>query len=1038
MNLTFLNHRTSRPIAPESFGATEVGNAAAALTSWIASGLLKGADAGKSYSFSSALTIPNGTVIEGTLNLIWTGAADIPVLTIGDCEIENLSITVPSTSGNTASISTGYKGRSITVAGPGTSGTTFLTIADTAGLDLDLFECTGGFQRPLVLGNKAAWSTGGRIGFARIRDYTRAIGINYLDGFRLEGYDIHTRHAEATYEPGHNGILASGLRNSYIAKGSIKDAGEHLFRLGGAAAMGASYNNDFGDMTLDNPGGSFIKLNADAIAYDLRFGDVVSVGRFMTAPGGNRELLRLSHVRDVSFGRVSLTLGEGAVWSAQDALALNDATDISIAHLHVDGIQQSVIDCVSGQDIGDGLGNGDVRNITIGGLTGNDPNTKPIVKLAMDAGFEASGLSIHGMDYFTDGALVTASGTTVVDGDCAISGRLRKTDLTALPSVSNLPVLMAVDLSVGDQKIINQSGTLVVQQSPNFLVIQNKTALTAISPAQFTGSVSTRINAAITAAASDGADVALTGEYLVEGPILLQPGVKLIGMHSATLKRPDLSAGYDLVNLGTEGDGFALQGIAFDGNRDEQAVEDYLGGLVIIDGSSTGITCANRQMKFENCRFEHFSRGAMGLHVKGVDGMIIDQCWFEDGGGNSLYHPIYLRRVKDVTVTNNTLKNVMYHAIKVQALEPFDRIVIAGNTVDGAGRGVYVAEAGNVSIFGNTLTNIIGDAANDGAISVVAGSSAFDPKNVSVTGNSISRCSVSGISLNGVAQASITGNAITDCAASAIRVRGTSRFIISGNAITWGDLSGLVSDGLGGYVAEASLTVNGIYIEDAPSTSTGVIGANVYRSASAATSRGIYSDATGGAVQYDAAALSQMTSVTTPISETTSGVLQCLIKPVTITPQGQMSGSGNGVILGQQGSAATWNLRGDVFQSINMVRNRASGAGAASLWYGWSSGDSATGWIAINPDGTPRIRTGKGLLIEDATGVDLLNIKSTGVVVGLATTVASLPAAASNTYGRVYVSDSTVAASGNFGAIVAGGGANKVPLWSDGANWLIG
>lgn len=613
MNLTFLNHRTSRPIAPESFGATEVGNAAAALTSWIASGLLKGADAGKSYSFSSALTIPNGTVIEGTLNLIWTGAADIPVLTIGDCEIENLSITVPSTSGNTASISTGYKGRSITVAGPGTSGTTFLTIADTAGLDLDLFECTGGFQRPLVLGNKAAWSTGGRIGFARIRDYTRAIGINYLDGFRLEGYDIHTRHAEATYEPGHNGILAYGLRNSYIAKGSIKDAGEHLFRLGGAAAMGASYNNDFGDMTLDNPGGSFIKLNADAIAYDLRFGDVVSVGRFMTAPGGNRELLRLSHVRDVSFGRVSLTLGEGAVWSAQDALALNDATDISIAHLHVDGIQQSVIDCVSGQDIEDGLGNGDVRNITIGGLTGNDPNTKPIVKLAMDAGFEASGLSIHGMDYFTDGALVTASGTTVVDAPCAISGRLRKTDLTALPSVSNLPVLMAVDLSVGDQKIIN-----------------------------------------------------------------------------------------------------------------------------------------------------------------------------------------------------------------------------------------------------------------------------------------------------------------------------------------------------------------------------------------------------------------------------------------TITPQGQMSGSGNGVILGQQGSAATWNLRGAVFQSINMVRNRASGAGAASLWYGWSSGDSATGWIAINPDGTPRIRTGKGLLIEDATGVDLLNIKSTGVVVGLATTVASLPAAASNTYGRVYVSDSTVAASGNFGAIVAGGGANKVPLWSDGVNWLIG
>lgn len=39
---------------------------------------------------------------------------------------------------------------------------------------------------------------------------------------------------------------------------------------------------------------------------------------------------------------------------------------------------------------------------------------------------------------------------------------------------------------------------------------------------------------------------------------------------------------------------------------------------------------------------------------------------------------------------------------------------------------------------------------------------------------------------------------------------------------------------------------------------------------------------------------------------------------------------------------------------------------------------------------------------------------------------------------RQFVSDSTVAASGNFGAIVAGGGANTVPVYSDGAHWRIG
>lgn len=49
--------------------------------------------------------------------------------------------------------------------------------------------------------------------------------------------------------------------------------------------------------------------------------------------------------------------------------------------------------------------------------------------------------------------------------------------------------------------------------------------------------------------------------------------------------------------------------------------------------------------------------------------------------------------------------------------------------------------------------------------------------------------------------------------------------------------------------------------------------------------------------------------------------------------------------------------------------------------------------------------------------------------------VASLPAAASYQYSRVFVSDATAT---TFNSIVAGGGANKVPVWSDGTNWRIG
>jgi len=53
-------------------------------------------------------------------------------------------------------------------------------------------------------------------------------------------------------------------------------------------------------------------------------------------------------------------------------------------------------------------------------------------------------------------------------------------------------------------------------------------------------------------------------------------------------------------------------------------------------------------------------------------------------------------------------------------------------------------------------------------------------------------------------------------------------------------------------------------------------------------------------------------------------------------------------------------------------------------------------------------------------------------------TVTQLGTASGKAGARAFVTDSTVAASGNFGAIVAGTGSNTVPVFSDGTNWLIG
>lgn len=59
-----------------------------------------------------------------------------------------------------------------------------------------------------------------------------------------------------------------------------------------------------------------------------------------------------------------------------------------------------------------------------------------------------------------------------------------------------------------------------------------------------------------------------------------------------------------------------------------------------------------------------------------------------------------------------------------------------------------------------------------------------------------------------------------------------------------------------------------------------------------------------------------------------------------------------------------------------------------------------------------------------------------GYIKTTATTVSALPSASTAGAGaRAYVSDATAT---TFGSTVAGGGSNKVPVCSDGTNWIIG
>jgi hypothetical protein len=139
--------------------------------------------------------------------------------------------------------------------------------------------------------------------------------------------------------------------------------------------------------------------------------------------------------------------------------------------------------------------------------------------------------------------------------------------------------------------------------------------------------------------------------------------------------------------------------------------------------------------------------------------------------------------------------------------------------------------------------------------------------------------------------------------------------------------------------------------------------------------------------------------------------------------------------FGNGAGTPSWKFRG----VVNTVRgfywqtgssNRAFvgiGAGAE----GGSDAGSPQVFSVYNDAGTKE----DWLTVPRGAGLPALSTKAIRFP---APTVAALPAAATYPYARCFVTDSTVTLTAGIGATVVGGGANKVPVWSDGTNWKIG
>ena len=204
-----------------------------------------------------------------------------------------------------------------------------------------------------------------------------------------------------------------------------------------------------------------------------------------------------------------------------------------------------------------------------------------------------------------------------------------------------------------------------------------------------------------------------------------------------------------------------------------------------------------------------------------------------------------------------------------------------------------------------------------------------------------------------------------------------------------------------------TLQADGTY---APATVSAGIGGSV----GSTDNRLVRSDGTGGSTV-------QSTGITVDDSNNVSGVGTIGCGAITSTGAASVSQNSTTPSIALSNTTGLQARLTDGTRTVGLLAFTSSGVDALLIRNGTNSGNANL----EASRGTFAICRATGNIIGEAL-----------VFVGMYT-VATLPSASGNDRAMAVVTDSNVAMSGNYGATVAGGGANKVKVFSNGTNWVI-